>query len=512
MKKLQKFSLLAICALSLTSLNRANAQLASFTAGDLVISTVSDQIHPGTATNADLDTASPITLDQLALNANLTSATPAGTLTLPTTSVGGYSAISGEYGSASEGILQDSVNGDYLTMMGYGVNANTFNTASLSTYGTTQLGQTTSLVGQADTTVPRVVALIGANGNMDTSTALTGVFNDNNPRSVATVNGTSFYVSGQGVTGDGTGGVFQAQLGATTATAINNNTSSSPTGSSPSQGTETRSVQIVNTGTSNAPVYTVMASRDVKVSGTPNDASDIRSFTTSTPGVLPTSAANLTVTRVIAGNNSTNTAALNLTTSLENGVNNSRVGSTVYLSPEQFFLAEPNIMYVADSGSPKNGSAGAAQLGEGGLQKWVNSATNGSGTWSLEYDLSAGLNLVNNANANSNNPTAPGVTGLFGLAGQVESNGTVELFATSYGLNELSTSYLYGITDTLSDTTIAQANTTDGSFATLDTAAAGTEIRGVAFAPQGVPEPSSWVMAVICAALFGYMLKRRMHA
>ena len=64
---------------------------------------------------------------------------------------------------------------------------------------------------------------------------------------------------------------------------------------------------------------------------------------------------------------------------------------------------------------------------------------------------------MNNANATPNDPTAPGVTGLFGLTGEVVG-GEVELFATSYGLNELSPSYLYEITDTLSDTTIAQAS------------------------------------------------------
>ena len=68
--------------------------------------------------------------------------------------------------------------------------------------------------------------LIAGYRHVDTSTALTGVFNTNNPRSAATVDGSSFYVSGQGVTADGTGGVFYAPLGATTATAINANTTS----------------------------------------------------------------------------------------------------------------------------------------------------------------------------------------------------------------------------------------------------------------------------------------------
>ncbi len=477
----------------------AASTITSFTAGDLVISTVS-----GTG----LDTASPIELQQFQLGAGGTTATQAGTLDLPQTANGSNSAISGEYGSASEGILQQSADGHYLTIMGYSVNANTFNSAPTSTYGTAALGQTTSLLaanqtGTVYTTVPRVVALISANGSVDTSTALTGVFNMNNPRSAATVDGSSFYVSGQGVTGDGTGGVFYATKGATTATAINANTSASPSGTSnPAVATETRVVEIVNTGSGN----TLEVSRDFKVSGTPNDATDIRSFTNSSGG-LPTSTNGLVVTRVAPDTNSVNggnTSSIDLTVGLENGVNNSRVGKFVYLSPEQFFYASPSVMYVADSGHPKNGSSGAAALGEGGLQKWVNSSPDGTGIWSLAYDLVNGLNLVNNANANSNTPTAAGVTGLFGLTAEV-INGQVELFTTSYGLNELSPSYLYEITDTLSYTTISQAG--GETFTTLYAAPTGTLIRGVAFAPAAVPEPGS--LALFAIGLAGLVTIRR---
>ena len=137
------------------------------------------------------------------------------------------------------------------------------------------------------------------------------------------------------------------------------------------------------------------------------------------------------------------------------------------------------MLYVADSGQPKNGNANKAALGEGGLQKWMLI----NGTWTLEYDLVAGLNLVNNAGANPNTPTAPGVTGLFGLTGEMIGD-EVELFATSYGLNELSQSFLYEITDTLDALTPGNGE----SFTTLYTAPAGTSIRGVAFAP--VAEPS----------------------
>ena len=198
-----------------------------------------------------------------------------------------------------------------------------------------------------------------------------------------------------------------------------------------------------------------------------------------------------------------NNGSINLTASLANGVNNARIGSFVYLSPEQYFFANATTLYIADSGQPKNGNANKAALGEGSLQKW--SLVNGS--WQLDYDLVAGLNLVNNANANSANPNAPGVTGLFGLTGQVV-DGQVELFATSYGLNELSQSFLYEITDTLSDTTIAQAS--GETFTTLLAADPGTLIRGVAFAPVAdVPEPSTWAMMILGFGGVGFMAYRR---
>jgi hypothetical protein len=468
----------------------AMADLTSFTAGDLVISTVSSYNGGG------LDTAAPIVLQQLQLGANDTSALFAGSLTLSQTSSGNQSAISGEYGSASEGILQQSTNGQYLTMMGYGVNAATFNAASLSTYGTAALGQTTSLTadnqtGTPVTTVSRVVALIGANASVDTSTALTGVYNQNNPRSVATVDGTSFYISGQASSKtDPTQGVAYATLGASTATVVDNTT-------------DTRVVSIINNGSGN----TLYVSRDVNPSGSGGQNFTNVSTLTNSTSSLPTSSAGLITTHVtppasplsLGGNN----GSINLTAGLDNTVNSSRNGKFVYLSPEQFFMASSTVMYVADSGAPKNGTAGAAALGEGGLQKWVQT----NGTWTLAYDLSSGLNLVSNATANANTPTAAGVTGLLGLTGTVV-NGQVQLFATSYGLNELSPSFLYGITDTLSATSISQVSSE--TFTTLDAAAAGTSIRGVAFAPvAAVPEADTYAMMLIGLASVGFLSRRR---
>lgn len=479
--------------------------LNDFTVGDLVIDTVTNSTTLSNA--AALDTASPLTLEEFSLGAGGTSATTVGTLTLPQTQNGADWAISGEYGSASEGLLQLSGNGQYLTIMGYGVNATTFNNAPLSTYGTAALGQTTSLTaveqtGTIYTTVPRVVALIGGNTSVDTTTALTDVFNTNNPRSVYTANGTTFYVSGQGASKtDPTQGVFYALKGATTATPIDNST-------------DTRFVTEYN--------GTLYVSRDQNPPGSGNQNFTNVSSLKNAQGGLPTSSAGLVTTHITppaspyssGGNN----GSITLAAGTANGVNNARIGKFVYLSPEEFFFANSTTLYVADSGQPKNGNANAAALGEGGLQKWtLNTTTN---TWTLDYDLVNGLGsipnpagascalastLANNACANANTPTAAGVTGLFGLTGEVVG-GQVELFATSYGLNELSPSYLYEITDTLSDTTIAQAG--GESFTTLYSAPADVSIRGVSFAPS-VPEPATWAMMALGFAGLGFVGLRR---
>ena len=464
----------------------------SFTTGDLVISAVSSYNGGG------LDTASPIALQEFQLSADGTAAASVGTMFLPQTSSGLNSAISGEYGSASEGILQTSGDGRYLTIMGYGVNANDFNTAPLSTFGTAALGQTTSLTaanqtGTPVTAVSRVVALVGANGSVDTSTALTGVYNQNNPRSVATVDGSSFYMAGQAASKtDPTQGVFVANRGATTATVIDNST-------------DARVVSIANNGSGN----TLYVSRDFNPpSGGTQNLTNVSSLTNASGG-LPTSSAGLVTTHITPPasplSSGKNNGSIDLTASLANGVNNARIGSFVYLSPEQYFFADPNTLYVADSGQPKNGNANKAALGEGGLQKWVRT----NGTWTMAYDLSNGLNLVNNANVGVGGISGPGVTGLLGLTGRVV-NGKVQLFATSYGLNELSQSYLYGITDDLNATSISQVG--NEQFSVLYTDPTGQmSIRGVAFAPA-VPEPETYVLMLAGLGMLGFMFRNKKSA
>ena len=171
------------------------------------------------------------------------SASYVNSLVLPQTQNGLNLPVSGEYGSSSEATLQLSGNGQYLTIMGYGVNAAQFNSAP-GTYGPDStnkaLGQSGSVTGQGYTAVPRVVALIDANGNVDSTTGLFNVFSTNNPRSAYTVDGSKIYVSGQGSGSDSTGGVFLTTRGSSSATTITGNDA----GGGNSQ--DTRIVQIYN--------------------------------------------------------------------------------------------------------------------------------------------------------------------------------------------------------------------------------------------------------------------------
>jgi hypothetical protein len=400
-----------------------------FIPGDLVISVYGDGADTG---NYGDNQAAPIVLEQVT-----TAGVYVSQLELPqtTTIVNGVTeyAVSGEYGSSSEGTLELSEDGQSLVIMGYGVNAATFLAGGVAQYGTLALAQSNSIPNNGSVTpVARVVADINAYGTVDSSTAVYNFATGNNPRSVATVNGSTFYISGQGISGDTTQGVFEVQDGTTT---------SSPTIIDDS--TDTRTVEIYNNE-----LYVSRDSKQPKSTGTSN----ISNY----GSVLPTSATSPIILNGIS-------QSITLTAAEENGVNNSRLGKSVDLSPENFFFASPTVLYVADSGNPKEGT-----LGDGGLQKWMLVGK----TWTLEYTISAGLNLVANT-------ASAGTTGLIGLTGTVVGN-QVYLYATNATINDLDQTYLFGVSDVLNATTAAAGE----SFTTLVTAAADTNIRGVAFAPS----------------------------
>lgn len=405
--------------------------LTSFTAGDIVVSVVGDDNDSADYTD---NQGAPVALEEI----DPATGKIVGEMILPqteTTLANGTveNIFSGEYGSSSEGILQLSADGKSLVIAGYGINAAVYNAGGAAIYGNAALAQTTSLTDQTEyTPVARVIADISYNGTVDTSTALYNVFNTNNPRSVTTVNGSVFYIGGQGVKGDTTQGVFVANDGASTATAVDT-------------ASDVRTLEIYN-----GVLYVSQNSS----TGTSN----ISSF-----GDLPTGAA---TPAILSGID----LSVILTAAQANSVNAGAVGSAVALSPEEYFFANATTLYVADGGQPKAGT-----VGDGGLQKWTLNTT--TGQWQLDYTLSAGLNLVDNSSVSSN---TDGTTGLIGLTGVLNANGTVTFYATNSTIADLDQTYLYTITDTVSATTAASGE----AFTVVTTASPDTNVRGIAEAPS----------------------------
>ena len=185
--------------LSLASLN-ANAQL--FTPGNLVLSRTGD----GATALSGIATA--VFLDQF----NATDGSKGSSLALPTTASGSNHRVTNSGSATSNGLLNLSTNGQYLLYGGYD-----------AALGTTGVATT------ASATVNRVVARVDGTGNINSTTALTDANDGNNFRSVASVDGSTFYTGGAGSTTGTNSAVRYATLGATTSTPISSNATGSLT-------------------------------------------------------------------------------------------------------------------------------------------------------------------------------------------------------------------------------------------------------------------------------------------
>jgi hypothetical protein len=453
----------------------ALAQGPFFTTGNLVVVVEGCGVNAGTCTSVPNGSgtgtgnssvggygdnqAAPLTLFQFAPSGT-SSAAYVNSLVLPQSPSAPNLPVSGEYGSSSEGTLQLSGSGQYLSLMGYGIDVASFN-SNPPNYGaapSNALAQSGSLTGQSYTPVPRVLALIDANGNVNSSTAVFNIYNTNNPRSAFTPDGfTSVYLSGQGSGSDATGGVFLSPIGGV------NNAPTPITGLDTTNNTlsqDTRDIQIINN--------TLYASVDTK-----EGSNSARSYigTLGAAGTPPTATVGGPVMLTGYGNTG-GTGKQTITTGANGTGNGLDAGLQINLSPVSFFFANASTLYVADGGNPKNNSA-TSSLGDGGLQKWINSKSDGSGTWTLAYTLSKNLGLVVNSSAS-------GATGLYGLAGAVVG-GTVNLYATNYNIQDLDPTFLYGISDTLSFTTASQAS--GESFTQLAAAPSDSNFKGVSFTP-----------------------------
>jgi hypothetical protein len=161
--------------------------------------------------------------------------------------------------------------------------------------------------------------------------------------------------------------------------------------------------------------------------------------------------------------------------------------------PFGIWFANPTTMYVADEGS---GSFTVAANGTytdpdpGGLQKWVFSG----GQWNLAYTLTSGLNLgtpytvpgyPTGNNSATNLPWAPATDGLRNITGKVNPNGTVTIYAVTStvsggGDQGADPNALLSVTDNLRATSLPS----NERFFTLVAPRYDQVVRGVSFTPH----------------------------
>lgn len=319
------------------------------------------------ATAAGLAAQTPFTVGNLAVvtvdtTTGVTSAitvdeyTPSGafvqSLPLPTAPSGLQRQISIRGTATSEGYLNVATNGLWLVLAGYDAPVGTSNTAiEASTAATTN----------------RVIARIGLDGTVDTSTALTDACDGSttfqgNVRAVATVDGQSFWVSGTG-SGQSGGVRYVNALGDTTSTFLN-----------------------------------LGAPTNCRVVG----IYDSQLFTTSASTVY------LGVCTVGSGLPTTTGQAITLLPGFPTG------GGTTAGSAYDFFWADANTVYVADDNAP------ASTVG--GISKWTFNGT----TWSRAYRLTVNPTATSNWGARGlTGFVRDGVTTLWATMNTGSGSGTV---------------------------------------------------------------------------------------
>ncbi|MEN9570520.1 MAG: hypothetical protein RL172_1751 [Bacteroidota bacterium] len=287
------------------SLSVAQAQQ-PFTKGNLVVY----KIGKGTSTNDTLTNAgTPVNIDEYTITGNFVRSVP-----MPVATAGNNKRLIGSGTANSEGQLSLSSDKKFLLLAGY---------------DTIPDPARANIINAPSAIVNRSIAVIGADGSVDVTTALADAYSANNIRGVASTNGTDIWLAGTGTTG--TNGVRYTTKGAASSSFVSSTVAPTVT--------NIRDVNIFNNQ-----LYITTGSGAFKAistvgTGTPADTGQI----------------------VTVLNGMPNTTA--------NG-------------PDPYaFDIKPgtgDVAYVADARSKSNG---------GGVQKWVLSA----GTWSLAYTLDSNL-------------------------------------------------------------------------------------------------------------------------
>lgn len=395
-------------------------------------------------------------------------------------------AITTSFSSKSEGALHLSVNGRYLTYMGYNGAAGLEGVSNSET--TNPAAQITGATGPF---YDRAVALVTADKAVKVTTE-NFAYSGDNPRAVITVDGTQFYMAGNAdstenkttpVTGPGlTIGARLGMPGSSSSIQLGVYTATDRPDESTKQHVKDNNFRGIGIfpdaqGTSNLYVS--------KGSGGNGD-DGLFQVQNGTADGLPTGTGNTIVQ--LLGDRATNP----------------NTGASSLLTPFGFFFANPTTLYIADEG---NATIGTDAQGNpilvsdplAGLQKWLLVGT--PAVWQLAYVLQDGLD-INVAKHVPGYPVPTYTTGLRNLTGQVNSDGTVTIYAVTAQTSSISggepdPTKLVAVTDVLNATYLPTGSGEDGDnqdvsndgeglerFVTLQQSASGQVFRGVAFAPQ----------------------------
>ena len=187
------------------------------------------------------------------------------------------------------------------------------------------------------------------------------------------------------------------------------------------------------------------------------------------------------------------------------GFSTSPAKTAADFTPFGLFFANSTTLYVTDEGSGDSVDAST----NAGLEKWSLL----KGVWKLDYTLQGGLigQTYTVSGVNGGMPgTWPTVTtvGLRDLAGRVNANGTVTLWAatatsSASGDNGADPNEIVQITDSLGATTLPGSE----EFSVLDGPEYGLRYGGVAYA--AVPEPSTWALMLFGLGGLGLAVRAR---
>jgi hypothetical protein len=426
-----------------------------------------------------------------------------GTLPLTSTAVAqGQPVITTSFSSKSEGSLHLSLDGRYLTYMGYNA------AAGLEGVSNSETTNPNAQIPGGCSPVPcydRAVALVKYDGTV-TVTPQNFAYSGDNPRGAISLDGKEYYMAGNSdstlnktipVTGPGlTIGARLGMPGSPLSIQLGTYVAADRPDESAKQHIKDnnwRGIGIFADAGGNQDLYVS------KGSGGNGDDGLFQVLNGSFPGATINDVVNNGTGAGMPAGGTTNT----IVQLIGNYATNPATNAPSLLTPFGFFFANPTTLYVADEGNSTitlpSGSETATTLTAdplAGLQKWV-LVPGSSPYWQLAYVITAGLQ-VNQPQSVPGYGVPTFTTGLRNLTGQVNKNGTVTIYAITAQTSTVSggepdPTKLVAVTDEIAATHLP-ADGGDGSgdwggkpaldqFVTLQQSRSGEVFRGVAFAP-----------------------------